>query len=130
MIAVDVVQAAAEHFHLTAAMLKSTKKDARIVWARMVASYVLRRELHLSSPMASAAFGQDHSTALHAEKRVASVMLGDDARAEETRAAVAAILARARELATEREAARHAGEVVCPICGGKGRVRMVPVKIA
>ncbi len=66
-----ILRATAEHYGLRVPDLKGSGRQRHITTARMVATYLARKHLHLSFPELGRAFGgRDHSTAHHACQRV------------------------------------------------------------
>jgi chromosomal replication initiator protein len=74
----DIQAAACEHFGLTSAELLSTSRTARIAWPRQVAMYLARELTDESLPTIGRSFGgRDHTTVLHACRRIAARVLAD-----------------------------------------------------
>jgi chromosomal replication initiator protein len=71
---VEAIQAAAcEHFGLTLAELLSRSRAERVLWPRQAAMYLCKELTTQSLPAIGRAFGgRDHTTVLHACKRVAA----------------------------------------------------------
>lgn len=71
---IEAVQAAAcEHFGLTMAELLSRSRAERVLWPRQAAMYLCKELTTQSLPTIGRAFaGRDHTTVLHACKRVAA----------------------------------------------------------
>jgi len=73
-----VQEATCDYFHVTADALLSRSRGARISWARHVAMYLSRELTDHSLPHIARDFdGRDHTTVLHACRRVASEMTGN-----------------------------------------------------
>jgi len=71
-ITVDMVQrTVANHFNLSMADLKNTRRNKNIVLPRQVAMYLARQLTNLSLPEIGSAFGgKDHTTVLHSCKKI------------------------------------------------------------
>jgi chromosomal replication initiator protein len=76
---VETIQAAvAAHFALSGEELLSRSRTARVAWARQVAMYLARELTDRSLPEIGRAFaGRDHTTTLHACRRVAAQIATD-----------------------------------------------------
>jgi chromosomal replication initiator protein len=78
-----IQQVVAETFGLTREELISPSRTARIAWPRQVAMYLAREHTHETLPAIGRRFGgRDHSTVLHAYKKI-SERLGNDPEAFE-----------------------------------------------
>jgi chromosomal replication initiator protein len=68
-----VIEAVASSFHLTAADLKTRKRDKETALARQVAMYLIRQETASSlAQIGSELGGRDHSTVIHACEKIAA----------------------------------------------------------
>ena len=68
----------AEHFQLKTSELKSSKRLKNIVFPRQVAMYICRNLTSLSYPEIGSKFGgKDHSTIIHAIKKIERIMKED-----------------------------------------------------
>ena len=82
----DVQDAAAEAFGVSRAELESHARRAGLTWPRQVAMYLAREHARASLPAIGARFGgRDHTTVLHACRRVAERMATDPEAHEEVR---------------------------------------------
>ena len=74
----DIMEAVARQYGLHADDLASDKRHPRLVLARQIAMYVCRRNLGLSYPELGRAFGgKDHSTVIHAVKKIEKMLVND-----------------------------------------------------
>lgn len=74
----DIMEAVARQYGLHADDLASDKRHPRLVLARQIAMYVCRRNLGLSYPELGRAFGgRDHSTVIHAVKKIEKMLVND-----------------------------------------------------
>ena len=74
----DIMEAVARHYGLHADDLAGDKRHPRLVLARQIAMYVCRRNLRLSYPELGRAFGgRDHSTVIHAVKKIEKMLVND-----------------------------------------------------
>ena len=74
----DVQHAVADHFGLTTEELTSSSRVSRLAWPRQVAIHLARDLTGASLPTIGKAFGgRNHSTVLHACKRVSERMKND-----------------------------------------------------
>ena len=74
----DIMEAVARQCGLHADDLASDKRHPRLVLARQIAMYVCRRNLGLSYPELGRAFGgRDHSTVIHAVKKIEKMLVND-----------------------------------------------------
>ena len=65
----------AEHFHLSQAQLLGRARTKEVVLARQIAMYLCRELLSASFPAIARAFGgKDHSTVIHAHRKIADQM--------------------------------------------------------
>jgi chromosomal replication initiation ATPase DnaA len=84
----DIQEAVARHFGVTVIDIVSARRTADVVWPRQIAVYLARTLTTKSLPEIGRAFGgRDHSTSLHAIRKVARRLEVDEA----LRAAVAAL---------------------------------------
>ncbi|MDR0488722.1 MAG: chromosomal replication initiator protein DnaA [Propionibacteriaceae bacterium] len=67
----------AHYFSLTVGDLTGTNRTASVALARQVAMYLCRDQTDLSLPKIGALFGRDHSTVMHAYKKVSDMMVKD-----------------------------------------------------
>ena len=73
-----LMEAVARQCGLHADDLASDKRHPRLVLARQIAMYVCRRNLGLSYPELGRAFGgRDHSTVIHAVKKIEKMLVND-----------------------------------------------------
>ncbi|BCW98495.1 MAG: chromosomal replication initiator protein DnaA [Armatimonadota bacterium] len=73
-----VLRAVAERYGVDVENLKSLSRQARVVLARQVAMYLIRHLTDTSLPSIGKAFGgKDHSTVLHAIKKIGKLVLED-----------------------------------------------------
>ncbi len=73
-----VLRAVAERFGVDVENLKSLSRQARVVMARQVAMYLMRHLTDTSLPAIGKALGgKDHSTVLHAVKKIGKLVLED-----------------------------------------------------
>jgi chromosomal replication initiator protein len=73
-----VLRAVAERYGVDVDNLKSLSRQARVVLARQVAMYLIRHLTDTSLPAIGKAFGgKDHSTVLHAIKKIGKLVLED-----------------------------------------------------
>ncbi|MEJ5299167.1 MAG: chromosomal replication initiator protein DnaA [Armatimonadota bacterium] len=73
-----VLRAVAERYGVEVENLKSLSRQARVVLARQVAMYLIRHLTDTSLPAIGKAFGgKDHSTVLHAIKKIGKLVLED-----------------------------------------------------
>jgi len=74
----DIIKAVAEYYKITPQELKSKKRIKNIVLPRQVAMYLTRELTNLSLPEIGLAFGgKDHTTILHAYKKIKTDMEKD-----------------------------------------------------
>jgi chromosomal replication initiator protein len=72
--------ATCQHFGLSSEELKSSSRSARILWPRQLAIYLARELTDESLPAIGRQFGgRDHTTVLHAWRRVGKRLAGDPA---------------------------------------------------
>ncbi|HVW18165.1 MAG TPA: chromosomal replication initiator protein DnaA [Solirubrobacteraceae bacterium] len=82
-----VLEAACELFSVTRDELLSSTREARVAWPRQLAMYVAREQTGASLPAIGAAFGgRNHTTVLHAWRRVGSRAGADPEAAQAIRA--------------------------------------------
>jgi chromosomal replication initiator protein len=88
---VDQIQAAvSKALQLEPADLLSPRRNRRLVYARQVAMYLSRELTDLSLPSIAALFGgRDHTTVLHAHRKIKNLILTE----ESTRALIASLVA-------------------------------------
>ena len=68
----QILEAVSEHYHVEVAVLKSRLRSQKVAFARQVAMYLLREELHCSLPQIGAILGgRDHTTALYGHEKIA-----------------------------------------------------------
>lgn len=76
----QVIEKTARYFELKVADLKSPNRSANIMLPRQIAMYLLRTELHLSYPQIARELGRgDHTTAMHAIKKIETKLKLDTA---------------------------------------------------
>ncbi len=68
-----VQRAVATHFGLRVADLRARNRARHVTLARQVAMYLCRRRAGASLPEIGRRFGRDHTTVLHAERRIAKL---------------------------------------------------------
>lgn len=75
----DMVRAVvARHFGVDSAALNSASREAGVVLARQVAMYLIRQLTNSSYPAIGKVFGgKDHSTVLHAIKKISNMVMAD-----------------------------------------------------
>jgi chromosomal replication initiator protein len=74
----DIQRVACAHFALTQAVLLSRSRAKTVTWARQTAMYLSRELTTLSLPQIGREFGdRDHTTVLHAYRRVAQCITRD-----------------------------------------------------
>jgi chromosomal replication initiator protein len=66
----DIVGLVSRGFNLAPEDILGTRRKPDFVLARQVAMYLCRRKLGLSYPELGKAFGRDHSTVIHAIKKI------------------------------------------------------------
>lgn len=90
---IDQIQAAAcAHFDLTSDELLSRSRTERIVWPRQAAMYLTKELTEYSLPVIGRAFGgRDHTTVMHACRRVAEHMAQSPAAYADIEALTAAL---------------------------------------
>jgi chromosomal replication initiator protein len=70
-----IQDATCEHFGLTREQLVSRSRAERVAWARQTAMYLSRELTDLSLPQIAREFGgRDHTTVLHACRRVTTAL--------------------------------------------------------
>ncbi|NPV57069.1 MAG: chromosomal replication initiator protein DnaA [Anaerolineae bacterium] len=75
----QVIQAVAEAFNISLAQMRGSDRSREIALPRQVAMYLLREESNLSLPQVGELLGgRDHTTAMHAIKKVADMIERDD----------------------------------------------------
>ncbi|MCL2785202.1 MAG: chromosomal replication initiator protein DnaA [Propionibacteriaceae bacterium] len=67
----------AHYFHLTVDDLKGSNRTANVALARQVAMYLCRDQTELSLPKIGALFGRDHTTVMHAYRKISQMMIKD-----------------------------------------------------
>ena len=67
----------ANYFNLTVADLTGSNRTASVALARQVAMYLCRDQTELSLPKIGALFGRDHTTVMHAYRKIALMMIKD-----------------------------------------------------
>lgn len=72
-----ICEVVAARYHLTMKQLRSPKSCRSVAWPRQIAMYLARRHLHHSYPRIGRFFEMDHSTVVHAVRRVELRMAGD-----------------------------------------------------
>lgn len=73
-----IIEAVAENFGFSRDEVLSAKRQQNLVMARQIAMYVCRKNLGLSYPIIGRIFGgRDHTTVLHAMKKIAHSMSTD-----------------------------------------------------
>ena len=84
----DTVMAlVARHFDVSLAALNSASREREVVRARQVAMYLIRKLTDSSLPSIGRAFGgKDHSTVLHAIRKITKLVLQDASIADDVNA--------------------------------------------
>jgi chromosomal replication initiator protein len=82
--AVDIQAAVAQHAGLNAEQLRGPQRSSHIVRARQIAMYLCRELTSSSLPAIARTFSRDHTTVLHAHRRIAAAIATEP----ETRATV------------------------------------------
>ena len=59
-----------EAFDIASAALLSTQRNARLVFARQVSMYLMRKQVGLSLASIGERYGRDHTTVLHAVRAI------------------------------------------------------------
>jgi len=72
-----IMTSTANHFDLTVADLTGANRTASVALARQVAMYLCRDLTELSLPKIGALFGRDHTTVMHAYRKIALMMIKD-----------------------------------------------------
>jgi len=70
-----IVQEVCTEFRLTPTQLYSKSRQVRIAFGRMIAMYLCRRVTKASLPRIGDVFYRDHTTVLHAIRRIESTMI-------------------------------------------------------
>jgi chromosomal replication initiator protein len=79
----EITDAACERFGLTADELLSSSRATRVSWPRQLAMYLARELTGESLPAIGRQFGgRDHTTVMHAHRRIATRIADDDAARE------------------------------------------------
>lgn len=74
----DIMEAVAQQYGFHADDLISGRRHPKLVLARQIAMYICRRNLGLSYPELGRAFGgKDHSTVIHAVKKIEKIIVND-----------------------------------------------------
>jgi chromosomal replication initiator protein len=79
----DVQAIVARHYQLSVEQLTSPTRTNRVAWARQVAIHLARDLTGASLPVIGQAFGRNHTTVLHACKRVSERMKNDQQAVDE-----------------------------------------------
>ena len=74
---VEIMATTARHFSLTVEDLTGSNRTANIALARQVAMYLCRDQTDLSLPKIGALFGRDHTTVMHAYRKISDMMIKD-----------------------------------------------------
>ena len=76
----DVQKAVCEYFGIRMSDLKGKKRNRSVTFPRMIAMYICRERLQESFPSIGDRFGgRDHSTVMHAVRKMANRIAEDDA---------------------------------------------------
>ncbi|MDR0285793.1 MAG: chromosomal replication initiation protein, partial [Propionibacteriaceae bacterium] len=75
----DIMTITAGYFNLAVTDLTGPTRTANIALARQVAMYLCRDLTELSLPKIGALFDRDHTTVMHAFRKISSMMLEDRA---------------------------------------------------
>jgi Bacterial dnaA protein helix-turn-helix len=86
-----IIIATAKHFGVPARQIKGHRRNAAIVKARQVAMYLAGVLTNKSLPQVGRSFDKDHTTVLHAQRKIAGLILTDSALAADV-AALRAVL--------------------------------------
>lgn len=71
----DVISSACVFYNIKPTVLKSAKRDARLVRARQVCMYLLKKELSLTySEIGNVLGGRDHTTVMHGVEKIESLL--------------------------------------------------------
>jgi chromosomal replication initiator protein len=93
----QVIAVTAEAFDLTPRDLRSARRSAELVAARFAAAWLARRHTEASYPLIGRRMGgRDHQSIIHAERRAAEWLTGDESFAARVAAAEIAIAALTR----------------------------------
>lgn len=65
-----IIGEVARFYALDEALIRGTQKNKTVVEARQIAMYLIRTMAHLSLPDTASYFGKNHTTVLHAEKKI------------------------------------------------------------
>ena len=98
----DVQAIVARHYQLSVAQLTSPSRTTRVAWPRQVAIHLARDLTGASLPVIGEAFGRNHTTVLHACKRVSERLKNDQQAVDE----VATLLALLRPGAHQHDSDR------------------------
>ena len=74
----DIQKVVSEFYGLTAADLKSNRRERRIARPRQLAMYLAKQMTTLSLPDIALHFGRDHTTVMHAFKQIEYLLQSDD----------------------------------------------------
>lgn len=78
-----IIEAVCEFYNVNENDLKSACRLARIVYPRQVAMYLCRELTPKSFPLIGRVFGRDHTTALHAWRKISAMVEDDERMADE-----------------------------------------------
>ncbi|MCL1923584.1 MAG: chromosomal replication initiator protein DnaA [Propionibacteriaceae bacterium] len=72
-----IMTTTATYFSLTLEDLTGTNRTANVALARQIAMYLCREKTDLSLPKIAALFGRDHTTVMHAHRKITDMMAKD-----------------------------------------------------
>ena len=72
-----IINVTAQYFDMTMDDLISANRTASVALARQIAMYLLRDQTEMSLPRIGSLFGRDHTTVMHACKKISDLMLKD-----------------------------------------------------
>jgi chromosomal replication initiator protein len=98
----DVQAIVARHYQLSVEQLTSPSRTNRVAWARQVAIHLARDLTGASLPVIGQAFGRNHTTVLHACKRVSERMKNDQQAVDEIATLLALLEPGARQTDADR----------------------------
>jgi chromosomal replication initiator protein len=93
----DIIQSVSNHFHLKQSAIKGGRRNKELVRARHIAMYLLRQELNSSLEEIGQWFGgRDHTSVIHAVKKIEQELLVDEAIAQDISALKMSLVAISR----------------------------------
>jgi chromosomal replication initiator protein len=72
-----IMSTTAHYFHLTKEDITGSNRSANVALARQVAMYLCREKTDLSLPKIAALFGRDHTTVMHAYRKISDMIVTD-----------------------------------------------------